>query len=165
MPLALFVILFTAVLLVFAGIGVFLLVNPSRYMRRNPNPWMEDTPWTRIQLRAVGLVFCLFVLMVFSGSMSHDSQSNVFKGFADNMLAALWLAFACVWVGGILLWIAWRFIAVRIWVRKHLSSEELESAAWERRMTIAFSALLLLIVASALLMAAAGLYPPLLPGN
>lgn len=165
MPPSLFVMLFTAVLFVVAGIGVFLLVNPSRYMRRNPNRWMKDTPWTRIQLRAVGLVFCLFALMVLSGSMSHDSQSKVFRGFSDNILVALWLAFACVWVCGILSWIAWRFTGVRIWVRQHFSSEELESPAWERRMTITFSALLFLIVASALLMAAAGLHRPQLSRN
>jgi hypothetical protein len=98
--------------------------------------------------------------MVLSGSLSHDSQSNVFRGFSDNILVALWLAFAYVWVCGILSWIAWWFIAVRIWVRQHFPSEELESPAWKRRMTITFSALLLLIVLSALLMAAAGLHPP-----
>jgi hypothetical protein len=88
-----------------------------------------------------------------------------FRGFADNILVALWLAFSCVWTCGILSWIAWRFFAVRIWVRQHFPSEELETPAWEGRMTITFSALLLLIVASALLMAAGGLHPPQLPGN
>lgn len=165
MPPTLFATLITAVLFVVAGIGVFLLINPSSYMRRNPNPWMKDTPWTRIQLRAVGLVFCLFALMVLSGSLSHDSQSIVFRGFSDNILVALWLAFACVWVCGILSWIAWRFIAVRIWVRHQFPPEELESPAWERRMSIAFSALLLLIVASALLMTAGGVHPPHLSRN
>src|SRR5262249_4137140 len=148
----LFRILFTTALLLIAAISIFLLVNPSRYIRRSRNPWMEDTPWMRIQLRAVGLVFCLLVLMVVSGSLSHDSQSSVFRGFSDNILAALWLAFACVWVCGILSLVAWRFIAVRLWVRQHFPSEELESPAWERRMTITFSVLLLLIVASAFLM-------------
>lgn len=165
MPPSLFAILFTAVLLVLAGISVFLLVNPSRYMRRNPNRSMKDTPWTRIQLRAVGLVFFLFTLMVLSGSLSHGSQSKVFRGFSGNILVALWLSFVCVWVCGILSWIAWRFIGVRIWVRQHFSSEKLESPAWERRMTITFSLLLFLIIASALLMAAAGLHPPQLSGN
>jgi hypothetical protein len=56
MPPALFAIFFTAVLFVVAGFGVYLLVNPSRYMRRNPRPRMKDTPWTRIQLRAVGFL-------------------------------------------------------------------------------------------------------------
>jgi hypothetical protein len=160
MPSSLFAILFTSVLFVFAGIGVLLLVNPSRYVRRNPNRWMKDTPWMRIQLRWVGLVFCLFALMALSGSLSHDSQSKVVRGFSDNILVALWLAFASAWVCGILSWIAWRFIAVQIWVRQRFPSEELESPAWERRMTITFSALLLLIVSSALVMAAAGLHPP-----
>jgi hypothetical protein len=49
-------IFFTAVLFVVAGFGVYLLLNPSRYMRRNPRPRMKDTPWTRIQLRAVGFL-------------------------------------------------------------------------------------------------------------
>lgn len=165
MPPALFAILFIAVLIGFVGFGLYVLVNPSRYMRRNPNTWMENTPWTRIQLRAVGLVFCLFALMVLSGSLSHGSQSKVFRGFSDNILVALWLAFACVWVCGISSWVAWRFIAVRVWVRQHFPSEELESPAWERRMTITFSALLLLIVVSAFFMAVVGLYPPQLSGN
>ena len=159
MPPVLFGILFATVLLVLAAIGVFLLVNPSGYVRRSPNRWMEDTPWTRIQLRVVSLIACLFALLVFSGTLSHDSQSIVFRPFSDNILAALWFAFACGWVCGIVSWTAWRFIAVRIWVRRHFPSEELESSAWERRMTITFSSLLLIIVVGALFMAAAGLHP------
>src|SRR5215831_15955563 len=106
MPPVLFRMLFTTALFVFAAISVFLLVNPSRYIRRIRNPWMQDTPWMRIQLRAVGLVFCLFILVVLSGSLGRDSQSSIFRGFSDNILIALWLAFACVWVCGILSWSA-----------------------------------------------------------
>ena len=165
MPPALFAILLTVVLLLFTGISVILLVRPSLYMRRNPNPWMKDTPWTRIQMRAVGLVFCLFILMVLSGSLRGVSKSDFLIGFSDNILVALLLAFISGWVGGILSWIVWRFAAIRIFVHQHYSSDKLEDPAWERRMTITFSALLLLIVASALFLAAEGYHPPRLSGN
>ena len=160
MPPALFAMLFMSVMFVLFGFGLYVLVNPSRYMRRNPNPRMENTPWTRIELRAVGLVICLFALMALSGSFSHGSASNLLAGFSDNILVALWLAFACVFVCGILSWFAWQFIAVRIWVRQHFPAEQLETPTWERRMSIIFCTLLLLAVVGALLMAVAGIHPP-----
>ena len=92
-----FALLFVVVLLLLAGISVILLVRPSLYMRRYPNPWMQDTPWTRMQMRVVGLVFFLFVLMVFLGIFSSASKSGFLKGFSDNILVALWLAFISAW--------------------------------------------------------------------
>lgn len=40
---------------------------------------MKDTPWTRIQMRTVGLVFCLFVLMMLSGILSGVLKSDFLK--------------------------------------------------------------------------------------
>jgi hypothetical protein len=107
----------------------------------------------------------LFILMVLSGSSSGVSKSDFLAGFSDNILVALWLAFISVWVGGILSWIVWRFAAIRIFVRQRYSSEKLEDPAWERRVTVTFCALLLLIVASALFLAPEGYHLPRLSRN
>jgi hypothetical protein len=107
-------------------------------------------------MRAVGLVFCLFAFMVLSNILSGGSKSVLVGGFSKNMLVALWLAFLAMWVGGILSWILWRISAVRIWIRGRYSADKLEDPAWERRMTITFSALLLSVVGGALFLAAMG---------
>ena len=64
---------------------------------------MEDTPWMRLQLRAVGLVFCLFILMVVSGIVGGNTKTSLLADFHKNLLMALWLAFVATWVVGIVL--------------------------------------------------------------
>jgi hypothetical protein len=159
MPDTLFAIFLVVVIFLFAGISVAALIRPSQYIRWSRNPWMADTPWNRLQMRAVGLVFTLFALMVLSGILRSSSKSDLLEGFHNNILISLWLAFLSVWVGGILSWILWRFSAFRILVRKHYDTEKLEDPAWERRMTRTFFSLLLLIVVIALVLAAKGYHP------
>ncbi len=154
-----FAIVMTIVLLLFTGIGIILLVRPSLYMRRNPNPWMKETPWTRIQMRVLGLVICLFLLLVVSGILSGVSKSELLGGFSDNILVALWVAFISAWVGGLVSWILWRFASFRVFIRQHYSTDKIEDAAWERKMTISFCSLLLVIVAVAFFLAAKGYHP------
>jgi hypothetical protein len=55
------------VVLLFAAIGLILLVHPSLFLRLNPNPFMPDSPWNRVQMLGIGLFLCLFVLLIFSG--------------------------------------------------------------------------------------------------
>ena len=144
------------VLTVFAGISITVLVRPSQYIRWSRNPWMEDTPWTRLQMRAVGLVFSLFVLMAVSGILSWHKNSGILKSFADNIQIALWFVFVVTWVVGIMSFILWRFSAVRILIRNRFDDEKLANPAWERRMSILFCSLLVSIVALALVFAAGG---------
>jgi uncharacterized membrane protein len=158
MPPALFAIFGTLVFGFFAVVSIVLMARPAFYMRRYPNPWMEDTPWTRIQLRAVGLIFSLFVILVVSGVLS--GSSNLLDGFSSNINVALFLAFFAAFITGILSWILWRFSSFRIFVRKHYSSEKLEDPAWERRLTVTFCGLLLGIVSIALILAVLGYHPP-----
>jgi hypothetical protein len=117
---------------------------------------MDDTPWTRLQMRAVGLVFCLMVIMVVSGILSGHANSVVLEGFHENILIALWLAFVVTWVFGMITFILWRFMAFRIFIRTHFDNEKLGDPTWERRMSILFCTLLASIVAIALVLAAGG---------
>jgi hypothetical protein len=159
-----FAILAIVVLSAVAGISLILLVRPSTYMRRFPNPWMKDTPWTRIQMRVLGLVICLFLLLILSGILSDVSSSKLLDAFSKNILVALWLAFSLAWVGGILSWVSWRFPAFRSFVGRRFSVDKIESVKWEHTITISFCSLLLAIVAAALFLAAAG-YHPNVSGN
>lgn len=156
MPQIAFVILGGVALSVFAGIALSLLIRPSQHIRRSKNPWMEDTPWMRLQLRAVGLVFCLFILMVVSGILGRDTKTSLLAGFHKNLLIALWLAFVATWVVGIASWILWRFMAFRSFIGAHFESEKLENPLWEHRMTILFCALLASIVTIAYVHAVGG---------
>jgi hypothetical protein len=159
MPDRVFVVLLIFAVLVFSGISVILLVRPSLYLRRYRNPWMEDTPWNRAQMRAVGLVFSLFMLVVLTGIGKGASKSALLEGFHNNILVALWITFLIAWVGGILSWILWRFPAIRTFVRNLYSADKLEDPAWERRMTTTFCSLLSFIVVVALFLAAMGYHP------
>ena len=156
MPQTALAILIAVVLSLFAGIGFYLLIRPSQYIRKSKNPWMQDTPWMRLQMRAVGLVFCLFILVVVSGIAGGNTRTDVLAGFHKNLLAALWLAFIVGWVVGVVSWILWRFRAFRSFIRTHFESEKLENPAWEHRMTIVFCSLLTSIVAIAYVLAVGG---------
>ena len=137
------------VILLFAGIGLILLVLPSLFLRLNPNPFMPDSPWNRVQMRGIGLFLCLFVLLIFSGG---GPESGLLEKFHRNILVALYVFFFAL---PILMWILWRF-SVRSFVRRSYINGTLNDLAWERRMTLIFCSLLSLIVAIALALAAKG---------
>src|ERR1700682_1104886 len=99
------------VILLFAGIGLILLVLPSLFLRLNPNPFMPDSPWNRVQMRGIGLFLCLFVLLIFSGG---GPESGLLEKFHRNILVALYVFFFAL---PILMWILWRF-SVRSFVRR-----------------------------------------------
>ncbi len=110
-------------------------------------------------MRAVGLVFFLFSIMILSNAFSGGSNSDLLVGFSKNMLAALWLGFISLWVGGILSWALWQISAVKARIRGYFTKEKLENPAWERKMTIVFCTALFCIVGSALVLAALGYHP------
>jgi hypothetical protein len=83
-----FAILFAIVLLILAGIGVVLLLWPSSFLLHVQNPLQPDTPINRVNMRAMGVFFCLFVLLPLSGSMktSEGFQRHLAstRGFASH---------------------------------------------------------------------------------
>jgi hypothetical protein len=58
-----FAILVAIVLLIFAGVGVVLLLWPSQFLHHFQNPLQPDTPVTRVQMRGIGFMLCLLILM------------------------------------------------------------------------------------------------------
>jgi hypothetical protein len=158
MPHVAFKILAIAFVAGFTGLGLILVLQPSLYFRWFPNPFMADTPWNRIQMRELGLVLCLFALMVLSGLLQAALKSDFAEGFHNNIVLALWITFILVWVGGLLSWILWRFSAIRASVSNYFTNERLESPAWERRASLAFCSALLTILGAALFLAAIGFH-------
>ncbi len=100
-------------------------------------------------MRGVGLIFCLFVLMVFSGN------EKGIEGFHKNILIALWASLLII---PVFLWILWRYSALQVVNRRYLAGDA-EDPAWERRMNVTFSLLLSFIVVVALLLASMGYHP------
>jgi hypothetical protein len=144
-----FTILLAIVLLLFAGIGVVLLIWPSKFLRHIQNPLQPDTPLNRVHIRPVGVFFSLFVLLIISGS------TKTLEGFHRNILLALWASLVIL---PIFLWILWRYSSLQQVNRRYLAGEP-DSAQWELRMSVAFCALLSVIVVTAFLLAMSGIYP------
>jgi hypothetical protein len=144
------------VFLMLAGLSATILVHPSAYLRWIRNPWMEDSPWNRVQMRILGLCVSLFTLMVITGFLSRASTSALLENFHQNVLMGLWVIFLTAWVGGLLSWILWRIPSIRNSVRWRFTTDKLEAPAWERRMTRIFCSLLLVVVGIALVLAAMG---------
>jgi hypothetical protein len=150
MPDFLFAIILAIALLGFLGVGLILLLRPSMFLRHIKNPLQPDNPGNRVQMRGVGLFFSLFTLMVISGSLKK------FEGFHQNILVALWVSPLLI---PIFLWILWRYSSLQRVIRRHLTGEEIEDSAWELRMTLTFSGLLLLVVVIAFLLGYMGYHP------
>jgi hypothetical protein len=75
-----FAAIFAIGLLFLAGVGIVLIVRPSAFLRRVRNPLQPDTPINRVNVRALGVFVCLFVLVAISGA---------FDAFHKNILVAL----------------------------------------------------------------------------
>src|ERR1700722_17738740 len=143
-----FAILLPIALLIFAGVGVVLLIWPSKFLRHIQNPRHPDTPLNRVQIRPVGIFFCLFVLLIISGS------TKTLESFHSNILLALWVSPVIL---PIFLWILWRFSSLQQVNRRYLAGEP-DSSHWELRMIVAFCSLLLTMVATAFFLGLNGIY-------
>lgn len=132
------------------GFGLGALLWPAKLLQRSRNPWFPDTAENRVQTRGFGVIVCLFLVLVVSGS-----GSPVIEGFHRNILLALWASFLIV---PIFLWILWQFTPLRFVARRLLTSEIAEEK-WELWMSLAFSGLLLSIVLTAFILACKGYYP------
>lgn len=144
-----FTIVFALVLLIFVGIGVVLLLSPSRFLRYVKNPLQPDTPINRVYMRALGVFFCLFVLLSFSGS------TKTSEGFHANILIALGVSPVIL---PIFLWILWRYSSLQQVNRRYLAGEP-EEPQWELRMSVAFCLLLLTMIVTAFCLGMSGIYP------
>jgi hypothetical protein len=144
-----FAILLAIVLFCFAGVGVVLLLWPSKFLRHFENPLQPDTPVNRVHIRAVGVFVCLFVSVPISWSVT------TLEGFHKNILLALW---ASPFLLPIFLWILWRYSPLQQVNRRYLAGEA-EEPHRELRMSVAFCSLLSVIVVAACFLAMRGIYP------
>lgn len=141
-----FATIFAVVLLFFAAVGIILMAWPSAFLRHVRNPLQPNTPVNRVNARAVGVFICLLVLVTISGAL---------RGFHANILVALSVSPVIL---PIFLWILGRYSSLQRVNRRYLTGEG-EEPQWELRMSIAFSLLLGLIVATAILLAMRDIYP------
>jgi len=137
--------IFAIGLLFLACVGIVLIVRPSAFLRHVRNPLQPDTPINRVNVRAVGVFVCLFVLVAISGA---------FDAFHKNILVAL-TASPIILV--VFLWGLWRYSSLQRVNRRYLAGET-DEPHWELRMSVAFCALLFIIVASAVLLAMRGIH-------
>lgn len=144
-----FTIVFALILLIFVGIGVVLLLSPSRFLRYVNNSLQPDTPINRVYMRVVGIFCCLFVLLPFSGS------TKTSEGFHANILIALGVSPVIL---PIFLWILWRYSSLQHVNRRFLAGEP-EDARWEFRMSAAFCLLLFVMIVTAFILGMSGIYP------
>jgi hypothetical protein len=107
-----FAVLFIIALLAIAGVGFFLLIWPSKFLRHVQNPIQPDTPVNRVYMRAVGIYLCLFPLLIVSGSI------KILEGVHRNILVALW---APPVILPIFLWSLWRYSALPHVNRRYLA--------------------------------------------
>jgi hypothetical protein len=154
-----FALIFPFVFIAVAGIGLVLLVRPSLHFRLRPNPFMPDTPWNRLQMRVLGLFVFLFITVPFGWWLSDVVKSPIVDGFSSNILVALWVVFVAAIASGIVSWILWRFSAFRSFIRHHYPNEKLENREWDRRVTLIFCSILVLIVGVSDALAAEGSHP------
>lgn len=145
MPDTWFAAVFAIGLLFLAGVGIVFIVRPSAFLRLVRNPLQPDTPINRVNVRAVGVFVCLFVLVAISGA---------FNAFHKNILVALT---ASPIILAVLLWGLWRYSSLQRVNRRYLAGET-DEPHWELRMSVAFCSLLFIIVASALLLAMRGIH-------
>src|SRR5260370_41838886 len=103
---SLFALLAAAALLFFAFLSFTLLIRPRFFFHMFPIPLQPDTPWNRVLMRGVGLVFCLMLLMVLSGFLRGAHGSALLEAFHSNILLALWVSLLAV---PIIRWILCRF--------------------------------------------------------
>jgi hypothetical protein len=137
--------IFAIGLLFLACIGIVLIVRPSPFLRLVRNSLQPDTPFNRVNVRAVGVFLCLFVLVGISGA---------FDAFHKNILVALT---ASPIILAVFLWGLWRYSPLQRVNRRYLTGET-DEPHWELRMSVAFCSLLFIIVASALLLAMRGIH-------
>jgi hypothetical protein len=144
-----FAILVAIVLLIFAGVGVVLLLWPSKFLHHFQNPLQPDTPVTRVQMRGIGFMLCLLILMAISASVS------TLDGFHKNILLALWTSPIIM---AIFLWILWRYSPLQKVNGRYLAGEA-DDQKWELRMSLVFCSLFSVIVVSAFFLARSGIHP------
>jgi hypothetical protein len=83
-----FAVMFGIALLIFSGVGLILLIHPALHFRIFPNPMMRDIPWIRLQMRTVGLVLCLFVLLIITSGWAGVPKRETLDGFHNNHLGS-----------------------------------------------------------------------------
>jgi len=98
-------------LAVFATIGLVMLFRPSVYLgmksvRDTYNSKLLASPWFRIHLRVLGLLFCLFILMPASQAVAGITGSQFLAEFSKAIFQVLMVVFFIVWFGYLFDWIA-----------------------------------------------------------
>jgi hypothetical protein len=96
---------------VFGVVGLVMLFRPSAYLgmksvRDTYNPKLLASPMFRINLRVLGLLFCLFILMPASQAAAGFTGSQFLAAFSKTLFQVLVVIFFVIWFGYVFDWIA-----------------------------------------------------------
>jgi hypothetical protein len=147
-PDALFRVLLLVATLAFTGIALVLLVRPPLFLRifLGSEDRPTNTATWRVQMRGVGLTFCLFASVLIVAQMPH---SRFIDAFRDNLYVALMISFFLL---PVLLWIVWK-VSLRAFIRYAQIEGINEDSRWELKIALLFCSLLLAIIGVAFFVA------------
>jgi hypothetical protein len=104
-------VLTVVMVLIFGTIGCVMLFRPSLYMnlkhvRDTYNPKLLGSPWFRINLRSIGFLLCLFILMPATQALAGWTGNAYFSAFSKTLFQVMIVVFFVLWFGYLFDWIA-----------------------------------------------------------
>lgn len=138
---------FVATGLLITAVGVALALYPSLYLnlrsvREIYNPKLLSSPYFRVQMRALGLVFSLFGL-VFTASAIQKFAAPYLPSLERTLYAALMVIFFAVWVGGLLIWILEKLKVIRPSLKERYDSlTQEQDGIRQQKEVVAFASIL-----------------------
>ncbi len=90
--------------------GMVLVLRPSvylnlRHVRDTYNPKLLSSPYFRVQMRGLGLVFSLFGFVFAASIIQKIAVAPYLLSLEQTLYAALMVVFFALWVGAVLTWI------------------------------------------------------------
>lgn len=134
--------------LIFGAIGCVMLFRPDLYMnlkhvRDTYNPKLLASPWFRVNLRSIGFLFCLFILMPATQALAGWTGNAFFSAFSKTLFQVMIIVFFVLWSGYVFAWIAGKLKIIVPSFKDRLDqlSPEQDAALQRREMKIAGFAL------------------------
>ena len=134
-------ILTLVMVLIFGTLGCVLLFRPSLYMnlkhvRDTYNPKLLARPSFRINLRTMGLLFCLFILMPATQGLAAWTSNAFLSAFSKTLFQVLIVVFFVLWFGYVFDWVAGKLKIISPSFKERLDQLSPEQdAAFQRRET------------------------------
>jgi cellobiose-specific phosphotransferase system component IIC len=136
MAFMVFAALFLFAIALFLSTAIIMLVRPSKFLD-DQSDWRRNTVESRISVRSVGMVSCLFTLTVGSSLVTHTHFGRFFR---DYLVIALWTSFFLTPIANFLLW----RLSAQKFARQALIVGINEDPVYERKLSALYIGLLFL---------------------